>query len=118
METLLIRLSAKAGSVSEALTFEQIVARLLSGLGEAKTDWFQEFFECVEHELIYGNRAVQDALIVDLLEALKNQASLRDIDYAIFENWLGPETHIAWRWLEKKWRGKTSLADSASGRNN
>ena len=96
------------------MTFEQIVLLLLDNAEKQETGWFREFFDCVEQELIFGNRQDQDALIIELLEGLKNQASLRDIDYAIFETWLGPETHVAWRWLEKKWQGKTSLADSAS----
>jgi hypothetical protein len=111
---VLEKLADKMAS-SHAMTFEQIILELLQGVQDGETDRFQDFFDCVEQELIYGSRETQDALIVHLLEGLKNQASLRDIDYAIFENWLGPETHVAWRWLEKKWQGKTSLADSASG---
>ena len=114
---ILEKLSAKIGSTCPpgTISFDQIVLILIDHAQKQETGWFQEFFDCVEQELIFGNRKEQDALIIELLEGLKNQASLRDIDYAIFENWLGPETHVAWRWLEKKWQGKTSLADSASG---
>lgn len=114
---ILEKLNAKivSKSPSGSLTFDQIVLLLIDHVQEKETAWFQEFFDCVEQELIFGNRQQQEALIVELLEGLKNQSSLRDIDYAIFETWLGPETHVAWRWLEKKWQGKTSLADSASG---
>jgi hypothetical protein len=111
---LLKKLGAKL-AFQDATTFEQIIYALLDGVQKAETAPFQDFFDCVEQELIFGTRETQDALIINLLEGLKNQASLLDIDYAIFENWLGPETHVAWRWLEKKWQGKTSLADSASG---
>jgi hypothetical protein len=96
-------------------SFEELVLILLEHAQKQETSWLQQFFECVEQELIFADREDQNVLIIELLEGLKNQASLRDIDYVIFENWLGPETHVAWRWLEKKWQGKTSLADSASG---
>ena len=111
---LLEKLGAKI-AFQDATTFEQIILALLDDVQKAETARFQDFFDCVEQELIFGSRETQDLLILNLLEGLKNQASLLDIDYAIFENWLGPETHVAWRWLEKKWKGKTSLADSASG---
>jgi hypothetical protein len=111
---LLEKLAARIAFQS-SMTFEQIIFVLLDGVQKGETSRFQDFFDCVEQELIFGSRETQDVLIINLLEGLKNQASLRDIDYAIFENWLGPETHVAWRWLEKKWQGKTSLADSASG---
>src|SRR5262245_34917308 len=77
-----------------------------------KTEKFEELFSIVERGVIEGSPEVQQILIVDLLENLKNFSSWEDLDYEIFESWLGPETHIAWRWLEKKWLGKGSLADA------
>jgi hypothetical protein len=93
-------------------SFLEIVLQMLDDLEKKETECFQQFFDCVEQELIFSERSVQDAIIIELLEELKNQATWRDVDYAIFEDWLGPETHVAWRWLEKKWQGKRSLADS------
>jgi hypothetical protein len=77
-----------------------------------QTEKFEELFSVVERGVIEGSPEVQRLLIVDLLENLKNFSSWEDLDYEIFEPWLGPETHIAWRWLEKKWLGKGSLADA------
>ncbi len=111
---IVTKLSAILLKTGTASSFEEIVLYLLDRVQRNETEFFQEFFDSVEHELIFGDRIQQESIIIDLLEALKNHASLRDVDYAIFENWLGPETHVAWRWLEKKWQGKTSLADSAS----
>lgn len=109
------RLSSILGCTIPSNTYQEIVSSLLEKVQNQETGNFQHFFDAVEHDLIFGTRELQDTMIVELLEELKNQASLRDIDYAIFENWLGPETHTAWRWLEKRWQGKTSLRDTASG---
>ena len=97
-------------SLETATTFHEIVLYLLSCVEENRTTEFDDFFAFLEDRIIFTEPEVRNQLIVDLLEDLKNQCSLRDIDYAVFENWLGPETHIAWRWLEKKWQGKKSLA--------
>jgi hypothetical protein len=96
-------------------SMEEIALSLLDRVEKKETDSFQEFFDCVEQEFIFGDEKTQNLILIGLLESLKNHASMRDVDYAIFENWLGPETHIGWRWLEKRWKGKTSLADTASG---
>lgn len=77
-----------------------------------QTESFPKFFELVEFHIIYGNEDVRKMLLLGLLENLKNFASLQNLDYSVFEPWLGPETHIAWRWLEKRWQGRASLADA------
>jgi hypothetical protein len=108
-------LRARLPGLVVANSFEDIVVYLVQKVQIQETDSFETFFDYVEQQLIFADREAANRLIVDLLEALKNQSSLHDIDYAIFENWIGPETHVAWRWLEKKWKGKTSLRDTASG---
>ncbi|MCI0416911.1 hypothetical protein L0222_29430 [bacterium] len=108
-------LRARLPGLEKVNSLEDIVLFLIEQVQRKETDSFETFFQYVEQQLIFANREVADRLIVELLEALKNQSSLRDMDYAIFENWIGPETHVAWRWLEKKWKGKTSLRDTASG---
>jgi hypothetical protein len=85
---------------------------LIDCIQAQKTERFEALFGVVERGVIEGEPETQEFLIVGLLENLKNLASWQDLDYAIFESWLGPETHIAWRWLEKKWLGKNSLADT------
>ena len=110
LQKLAVILQTPVSEPQTATSFEELVVRILDMVERQETQRFQEFFDCVEHELIYSKREIQDRIIIDLLEGLKNQSIWRDIDYVIFENWLGPETHVAWRWLEKKWQGKTSLA--------
>ncbi len=85
---------------------------LVDRVKKGETDSFPEVFSIVERGIIEGTDETRILLVVGLLENLKNFASWQDMDYSIFEPWLGPETHIAWRWLEKKWRGTTSLADA------
>jgi hypothetical protein len=108
-------LRARLPGLEKANSLEDIALFLIEKVQFQETDSFEAFFQFVEQQLIFADREVCDRLIVELLEVLKNESSLRDIDYAIFENWIGPETHVAWRWLEKKWKGKTSLRDTASG---
>lgn len=85
---------------------------LIDRVKREETNSFPEIFSIVERGIIEGSDDARDLLVVGLLENLKNFASWQDMDYSIFEPWLGSETHIAWRWLEKKWRGSTSLADA------
>ena len=112
---LVQELRVRLPGLENANSLGDIVLFLIEKVQRKETDSFEGFFQYVEQQLIFADREVSERLVVELLEGLKNQSSLRDIDYAIFENWIGPETHVAWRWLEKKWKGKTSLRDTASG---
>ena len=90
---------------------QQVVWRLIECLRSNQTQSFEPFFERLEHYLIYGDAELRNFLLVHVLEQLKNVAASEDIDYAAFEPWLQAETMVAWRWLEKRWQGKGSLAD-------
>lgn len=100
----------EAGSASEAMT--GLVSYLIECARNNQTERFPKFFEQVEFHIIYGSEDVRKMLLLGLLENLKNFASLQNLDYSVFEPWLGPETHTAWRWLEKRCQGSASLADS------
>ena len=76
---------------------------------------FPAVFETVEQYLIFGSDDEQSLVIVGFLENIKNRSVMTDLDYAVFEEWIGPETFQAWRWLEKHWQGKRSLASAAEG---
>lgn len=76
-----------------------------------RTSGFDRIFDTVEQGIIWGAPEIRELIITGFLESLKNISAWQDLDYVIFESWLGPETHVAWRWLEKKWQGK-SLADT------
>jgi hypothetical protein len=94
----------------------EIMARLarllIENVQKGETASWEEVFSVIEFCIIEGSPETRDLLVVGLLENLKNFASWQDMDYAVFEPWLKPETHIAWRWLEKKWKGSDSLADA------
>jgi len=92
----------------------ELIARQIVECGvEGKTKPFGKIFEIIEEQMIYGNQKETKVVIVSLLETIKNESSHLNFDFAFFEEWLGPETFVAWRWLEKKWRGATSLAKAA-----
>lgn len=76
---------------------------------------FPGAFAVVERYVIFGNDDEQRLVIVGFLESLKNLSVWTDLDYAVFEEWILPETYQAWRWLEKHWQGKRSLASAAEG---
>jgi hypothetical protein len=74
-----------------------------------QTDSLRDIFNVTEDVLIHGTPEEQKLMLVGFLEQLKNISSAQDFDYAVFEQWLGPESYVAWRWLEKRWQGKHSL---------
>jgi len=111
---MLNQFAQKLPGLGTATAFHEIVLYLLDCVEKNDTGEFEAFFAFLEECIIFTEPEQRDQLIVELLEGLKNESSMRDLDYIIFENWLGPETHVAWRWLEKKWQGKKSLAAKAS----
>ena len=80
-----------------------------------RTSAFEAAFAVVEKYTIFGTDEEQRLVIVGFLENLKNLSVRADLDYAVFEEWIQPETYQAWRWLEKHWQGKRSLASAAEG---
>src|SRR5262245_32135032 len=92
--------------------FDGLANTLVTRIQNKQTTGFDNVFDRVEHHIIWNSAEIRQWLIVNFLETLKNVATWRDVDYEVFEQWLGPETYVAWRWLEKRWRGNRSLADS------
>jgi hypothetical protein len=90
---------------------EAVARRLVERFQKQQTEGFDHIFSRVEHRIIWSPPDLRQWIIVNFLEALKNVSAWSDIDYQVFEQWLGPESHVAWRWLEKRWQGK-SLADT------
>ena len=92
--------------------FDSLAHALIVGIRTQQTSSFDNVFAKVEHHMIWNAPEIRQWLIVNFLETLKNVATWSDVDYEVFEQWLGPETYVAWRWLEKRWRGNRSLADA------
>jgi hypothetical protein len=92
--------------------FDALAHTLVAGIRNQQTSGFDIVFAKVEHHMIWNSPEIRQWLIVDFLETLKNVSTWSDVDYEVFEQWLGPETYVAWRWLEKRWRGNRSLADA------
>jgi len=82
-------LSRRLPGLASPSTLHEIVLYLIECVQNGTIGEFESFFAFVEDRIIFSEPDVRDTLIVELLEDLKNQASLRDLDYAIFENWLG-----------------------------
>jgi hypothetical protein len=114
LQIMISEFKTKLPGLKSADNFHEIVLYLVECAQTNKTTEFESFFAFLEDRIIFSEPEQRNQLIVELLEGLKNESSIRDMDYIIFENWLGPETHLAWRWLEKKWQGKKSLASKAS----
>jgi hypothetical protein len=92
--------------------FEALTNALVTRFCNHQTTGFDKVFKRVEHHIIWNSPEIRQWLIVSFLETLKNVATWSDVDYEVFEHWLGPETYVAWRWLEKRWQGNRSLADA------
>jgi hypothetical protein len=111
MAALGVSSSGKAPS-EECAVLAQTMMDLYSA---GKTSGFGPAFDVIEKYTIFGTEEEQRLVIVGFLETLKNLCVQRDLDYAVFEEWIQPETYQAWRWLEKHWQGKRSLASAAEG---
>ena len=92
--------------------FEVLARTLVERYQKQQLNGFDLLFSNVEHHIIWNSPEERQWLIVNFLEVLKNVSSWADVDYQVFEEWLGPESHVAWRWLEKRWQGNQSLADT------
>jgi hypothetical protein len=91
---------------------EAVAQRLVERFQSQQVEGFDLIFSRVEERIIWSSPDLRQWLIVNFLEVLKNVSTWADLDYQVFEQWLGPESHVAWRWLEKRWQGKQSLADT------
>lgn len=84
-----------------------VAKQLIDDYRKGNTESFGQIFELIEDRIIYGDDGLREKMIVELLENLKNFSAWEDLDSAVFEPWLGAESHVAWRWLEKRWQGKS-----------
>jgi len=86
------------------LTF--VAETIVTLFKDGNTESFDSVFGIVEEQLIFGSDQVREGMI-SFLENLKNFSAWQDLDCAVFEPWLGAESHVVWRWLEKRWQGKS-----------
>ena len=91
---------------------EAVARKLVERFQSHSLEGFELVFSRVEDRIIWSTPDLRQWLIVNFLEVLKNVSVWSDLDYVVFERWLGPESHVAWRWLEKRWQGNQSLADT------
>jgi hypothetical protein len=68
-------------------------------------------FVVVEELMIHGDEEVQTAAAIGFLEDIQTIASNRPFGAAVFVQWLGPKSKVAWAEIEEIWRGKSSLMD-------
>jgi hypothetical protein len=72
-------------------------------------------FALIEELLVDGNEDVRNAATIGFLEDVQNIASWRPFTAAVFVQWLGPKSKLAWAEIEEMWRDKSSLADVIRG---
>jgi hypothetical protein len=84
---------------------------LVERVTEDQTDFFPKVFQLIEQYLVEGGEEIRNLMVVGLLEGLQNVGSWESVGYRVFEKWLGPESQLAWRYLEKLWEGKSSVMD-------
>lgn len=68
-------------------------------------------FRLAERLIASGSEEERHATIVGFLETIQNVASHRDHGAVVFEQFLGPNSRIAWSELNQVWKGKSSLAE-------
>jgi hypothetical protein len=111
LSNALFNTSELEGLVPEEI-LEAVAQRVVERFQSQEVEGFDLVFSRVEDRIIWSSPELRQWLIVNFLEVLKNVSTWSDLDYQVFEQWLGPESHVAWRWLEKRWKGKQSLADT------
>ncbi len=84
---------------------------LVDCVKRVQTDFFPRVFQLVEQYITGGDEETRNLMVVGLLEGLQNVASWESFGYGVFEQWLEPQSRVAWRQLEKVWEGKSSLMD-------
>jgi hypothetical protein len=65
----------------------------------------KEGFDFIERLLREGDEDVRGITTVGILEVLQIRATHHSYGSAAFVPFLGPESQLAWRWIEKVWEG-------------
>jgi len=81
---------------------------LVTLYGAGDTSEFAAVFRVVEDLHVRGDSHVRQAATVGLLETLQNIAEHRDLDPAVFVQFLGPESARWWDKLDRFWSGDSS----------
>lgn len=96
------------GDNSKRLSYIDIgeIARYINNnLKVGQTQFFQTFFETVEHILKNCDSYIEDLIVVGLFESIQN-ISGSEINYQSgFDNWLQPLSKLKWDNLIDSWEG-------------
>jgi len=97
-----------AGAYNDIAVFAHFA---VDSFASGKTDCLPALFGAIESVLSDGEEEARQLAIVGFLEGVQNIASHRPFGYDAFVPWLGVNSIVAWRSLEKLWEGKASLMD-------
>jgi hypothetical protein len=97
-----------AGYYNDVSVFAHHVVNSYSA---SKFDEIPSFFAALERLIVEGNEEVVGLATVGLIEDVQNISSHQSFGYAVFEQWLQPESHREWLRIEAAWRGVGSLAE-------
>lgn len=94
-------------------------SRWMTELGRFAVGWFEagcieevrSAFGFAEYQIESGSEDERHVAIIGFLETVQNVASHREHGAAVFEQFLGPMSKMAWAELNQLWKGKTSLAE-------
>ncbi len=86
-------------------------ARHLVELASARRfDEFPAVFTVVERLHVEGDKQVQEAATIGLLEAIQNRAEHAGVDKGLFYSWLGSESQKWWNKLNNFWDGTSAFS--------
>jgi hypothetical protein len=97
-----------AGNYNDIAVFAHFA---VDSFASGETDGLPALFGAIECVLTDGDERARQLASVGFLESVQNITSHRSFGYAAFVPWLGTNSIIAWRSLEKLWEGKASLMD-------
>jgi hypothetical protein len=106
------RVESLAGDhASEMMILAELASHVVDLFQTGHGDEVPPAFDLTEHLIQFGQEADRDAAILGFLEAIQNVASHRSLGASVFEQYLGPESRLAWAQLDEVWKGKNDLAE-------
>ena len=96
---------------SDSQWMQELGSHVVAFFEAGRIEEVRSAFLLAERLIESGSEEDRHAAIVGFLETIQNVASHREHGAAVFEQFLGPSSQIAWAKLNQTWKGKASLAE-------
>lgn len=93
------------------LVLSDLAHHLITKMEEGNTEKFRHVFQLIDRWCLEGERYVQEAAIVGLLEGLQNEGRYKSSCPADFEPWLLSESKFWWNKVRRFWEAGEVIVD-------